>query len=264
MSESVIGMIGELVAAGDDLIDGVKDCWDPGKSLDVTCIFTKIGALSTFANKIKWLNSAGMGGIAPLASFGALLVDLNKIEHAVKIKNKEVRTDEIIITSLSIVSDIAGIVSVIPDPQIKLYAIGINETAIFIKDAYVNRKEIAQFFRGLSNDMSSLSKRLKNDPSIYLNLPNSAIRCHVVNGLNMNRGLVYHGAFSQNRLQPHSWRTADNQHRTPTQRTLTADEMRIQQRLDRVVRYMQEHPGVHPEFEWKKPGVFELSTYPKR
>jgi hypothetical protein len=253
---SAIGIVGELVFATNDFIDGLKKCYDEKKFPEADTLFAKASAVMTFVGYLsKYGTQLGIGGGA--LSLFSLENDNDKLVKAIQHDD----FDNIIIYGLSVVSDVASIVAAIPIPQTKIIAISIVATATASKELYANRKQIAFAFSVIKDKFNNFAARYKNDPKVYLNLPNSAIRCHVVNGLNMNRGLTYHGAFSQNRLDPHWWVTAVNQHRTPTQRPLTANEMRIKQQL---VSHLQEHPYLDPNFEWKKPGVFELRTNRKK
>ena len=197
MSEvTKIEQAGELVTAANDLVDGLKVYLDTGELPELSSVFSRLAAILTLSGYILKLSPKIGAGANTLA----LVVDLTKLKHGYK--NDD--TDEIVESILSVVSDVSGVVAVIPVPQVKIYAIAIGASASSIKELYKRRKEITQLLTQLNADLSAFALKLKYDPSIYLDLPDSALRCHVVNGLNMNRSSVYGGSayYAQNRLRP--------------------------------------------------------------
>lgn len=242
---STITKIGEFVGATNDFVDGFKDWIDKGDLPEASSLYTRLASIMTYASYFsKHGTQLGIAG-AGLTLF-TLEDDNNKLCNAINKNDAE----NIILNGLSVISDVSNIIAAIPIPQVKAVAIGIGLSAAALKEVYKNRKEIARGLKEISKSLSSFSKRLKYDPSIYLDLPNSAIRCHVVNGLNMNKGPMYQGVFSQNRL--HQQIPTNNQQRT----ALMANDLHRKFK-ETYPNYSGGPAYLEPDFEWKKPGVLE-------
>jgi hypothetical protein len=250
----IFGTIYDLINNSSDLLDEIKKCIESGKFNLPDSYFSTLGTITTIVNTIKpTAEGIVYGGVF---SFAALIHDIDILIKAISKKEDDARTDEIIITTLSIVADIANIVAICPAPQVKIIAIAVSLLATSIKELYVHRKEIYSYIKDLGNKTNQLKQRYRTDMSVYLDLPNSAIRCHVINGLYMNRGLMRRNSFSLNRLQPQFLPAKQHEHHSTM-----ADELRR--------KFNQKHPNyayeyhgpdyLRPDFEWKRPN-FEWRT----
>lgn len=169
---------------------------------DLAPLLSTSASIMTYASYIFKRYEVVLG----IAGAGLTLFNLEDDNDRLReaIFNKD--TEMTIISALTVVADVANIIAAVPIPQIKGIAIGVSASANLIKESYKNKEKIAKNLRGLGRKLASFAYRLRTDPSIYLDhLQNSAIRCHVVNGLNQpNKYFSQKKRLEPNILQPSS------------------------------------------------------------
>ena len=244
--------LAEFVTTSNDFFNGLSDIIEKTEKKqlpDSSSLTQTLASLTTYAGYFYKTYSNQLGVLGAGFTLLNLEDDNDKLREAINRND----TENIIIHGLSVVSDVANIIAAIPIPQVKGAAIGISASATLIKEAFKNREKIAKSLKKLSNELFLFVKRLKYDPNVYLSLPNSAIRCHVVNGLNMNRGPMYQGIFSQNRLHPHIFQPqTSNQQRAATLSPLATESNELHRKFKQAYpHYNAASAYLRPDFEWR-------------